>query len=388
MRRSANETMTTGSVVLLDRDGTINVERNYLSDPDDLELVPNAAAGLRRMQELGLRIAVVTNQSAIGRGYFDQARLDAIHVRLREILAKEGVSLDGIYVCPHTPDDACSCRKPASGLAEQAARELGFDPSEAFVVGDKACDVQLGQAVGATTILTRTGYGSEEEHLGNVWPDFVVDDLVEAAELIGSIAGPSARLRRHFLASVAAKHGVLERCETSILSASDVIVASLRSGGKLMICGNGGSAADAQHLAAEFVSLLDVRFPRPGMAALALTTDSSFLTAYSNDFDYAGVFERQVQALGRAGDVVLGISTSGNSENVVRGLRYASEHGMATIALTGGPGGVMGKLADVSIRVPSVKVQHIQEAHLAIEHVLTDLVERALFPPSDTGLPG
>lgn len=380
-----NETMTPSPVVFLDRDGTINVERNYLSDPDQVELLPNAAAGLRKMQELGFRLVVVTNQSAIGRGYFDQARLDAIHARLRELLANEGVSLDGIYVCPHTPDEACACRKPATGLVVQAVGDLGFDPSDGFVVGDKACDVQLGQAVGATTILTRTGYGSEEEQLEDAWPDFVVDDLAEAADLIGSIAGSSSRLRRHFLASVAAKRGVLARCETSILAAAEVIVSSLRSGGKLMICGNGGSAADAQHLAAEFVSLLNVRFPRPGMAALALTTDSSFLTAYSNDFDFAGVFERQVQALGRAGDVVLGISTSGNSENVVRGLQYGSEHGMATIGLTGGPGGAMGKLADVCIRVPSVKVQHIQEAHLAVEHVLTDLVERSLFSHDGTG---
>lgn len=377
--------MTTDSVVLLDRDGTINVERNYLSDPDDIELIPNAAAGLRMMQELEFRLIVVTNQSAVGRGYFDMARLDTIHDRLGELLADEGVLLDGIYVCPHTPDDACSCRKPASGLVEQAAAELGFEPSEAFIVGDKACDIELGQAVGATTILTRTGYGREEEHSGTTWPDFIVEDLVEAAGLIGSTAGLSTRLRRHVLASIAAKHGVLARCEPSILDAVDAIVASLRRGGKLLICGNGGSAADAQHLAAEFVSLLNVRFPRPGMAALALTTDSSFLTAYSNDFDFSGVFERQIQALGRSGDVVLGISTSGNSENVVRGLGYANEHGMATIALTGGTGGAMAKIADTAIRVPSIKVQHIQEAHIVIEHVLTDLVERALFPVGDPG---
>jgi phosphoheptose isomerase len=366
--------------VLLDRDGTINVERNYLSDPDGVELLPNAATGLRIMQGRGARLVVLTNQSAIGRGYFDEARLDAIHDRLRALLAAEGVDLDTkIYVCPHRPDDGCTCRKPAGGLVEQAVADLDFDPAEAFVIGDKASDIALGQRFGATTILVRSGYGRSEEENRSVWPDFVVDDLVEAAELVDQIAGAGWRIRRHVLADMATKQRLLEECEDSILAAADSVAGALRAGGKLLICGNGGSAADAQHLAAEFVSLLDTGFPRPGLAAIALTTDTSFLTAYSNDFEYAGIFERQVQALGRPGDVVLGISTSGNSKNVVRALQYAQEHGMKTVALTGGRGGAMVDVADVAVRVPSTKVQRVQESHLAIEHLITELVERALF---------
>src|SRR5690606_19689146 len=145
------------------------------------------------------------------------------------------------------------------------------------------------------------------------------------------------------------------------------------------ICGNGGSAADSQHLAAEFISVLTQDFLRPGLSAIALTTDSSILTASANDFGFEGIFARQVQALGRPGDVVIGISTSGNSKNVVKALEYACEHDMHTIALIGA-GGKMGEIAEVAIRIPSTVVQHIQEAHITVAHIICYLAERALFP--------
>jgi D-glycero-D-manno-heptose 1,7-bisphosphate phosphatase len=172
---------------LLDRDGTLIVERHYLASPDGVELLPGAVEGLRRLAEIGLGLVVVTNQSGLGRGYFDRATLDAIHERLRNVLARGGVTLDGIYVCPHTPEHGCSCRKPRPGLVRQAAADLGFDPAEAFVLGDKACDVDLGRAVGATTILVRTGYGDRMPADVRNRADHVTDDLREAADQIGSL---------------------------------------------------------------------------------------------------------------------------------------------------------------------------------------------------------
>lgn len=178
--------------------------------------------------------------------------------------------------------------------------------------------------------------------------------------------------------SAEVKMRVAESCGREILAAADEIVSCFRSGGKLLICGNGGSAADAQHMAAEFVSRLTVDFDRPGLPAIALTTDTSFLTAYANDHGYDGVFERQVQALGGPDDVLLGISTSGESKNVVLAVRQAREIGMRTIGLLG-TGGRLSGLCDVAISVPDDSTQHIQEAHLAIEHVICDLVELELF---------
>lgn len=174
---------------LLDRDGTINVERNYLSDPAQVELLPGAAEGLRKLSALGLGLAVVTNQSALGRGYFDQQQLDQVHRRLAELLQAEGAALPPVYCCPHRPEDGCACRKPRPGLVEQAARELGFEAAESFVIGDKPCDIDLGRQVGAITLLVRTGYGAQWARQGDVAADYIVDDLAQAADVIQSLLG-------------------------------------------------------------------------------------------------------------------------------------------------------------------------------------------------------
>lgn len=170
--------------VILDRDGTIIVERHYLSDPAQVELIEGAAEGVRHLQAMGLGLVVLTNQSAIGRGMFDAARLEAVHRRMRELLKAEGIQLDGVYVCPHRPEDACACRKPKAGLLERAASALHFDAGESFVIGDKACDMALGRQVGAVTLLVRTGYGAQVAEDSMVKADYIVDDLTHAARII------------------------------------------------------------------------------------------------------------------------------------------------------------------------------------------------------------
>jgi histidinol-phosphate phosphatase family protein len=174
---------------LLDRDGTLIVERNYLSHPDQVELLPGAIEGLRQLRQMGLGLVVVTNQSGIGRGYFDHQRLEEIHLRFQQLLQAEGVYLDRIYYCPHTPDDRCACRKPQTGLIQRAAAEFGFHPSDSFVIGDKPCDIELGKRVGAMTLLVRTGYGAEVAATDTVKPDSVVENLAEAAQVIQRSGG-------------------------------------------------------------------------------------------------------------------------------------------------------------------------------------------------------
>jgi D-sedoheptulose 7-phosphate isomerase len=169
------------------------------------------------------------------------------------------------------------------------------------------------------------------------------------------------------------------QCLDAIVSAAELIAEAFQNGHKLLLCGNGGSAADCQHMAAEFVGVLRKEFPRAGLPAIALTTDTSFLTAFTNDCGFESVFEHQVKALGRARDVLIGISTSGNSANVLRAIRAAKSIGMRTIGLAG-ERGELTAATDITISVPSSDTQHIQEAHLAIEHIICELVERALFP--------
>ena len=173
--------------VALDRDGTLIEEQHYLSDPDKVRLAPGAAQGLRLLREMGVGLVVLTNQSAVGRGFLDMARLELIHQRLLSLLEAEGVRLDGIYYCPHTPQDDCLCRKPSPGLMELAAAELGFDPKECFVIGDKPCDIELGQRVGAITFLAQTGYGAQVAREATASPDYTVADLQEAAQVIQRI---------------------------------------------------------------------------------------------------------------------------------------------------------------------------------------------------------
>jgi D-sedoheptulose 7-phosphate isomerase len=171
-------------------------------------------------------------------------------------------------------------------------------------------------------------------------------------------------------------------CMDDIVEAARVLVDALKGGGKMLICGNGGSAADAQHLATEFVSTLTLDNQRPTIPAIALTTDTSLLTAIVNDFGVEGMFARQVESLGAPGDVLIAISTSGNSANVVGAAETARDRRMRVVALTGEGGGKVAPLADVAIRVPSSVTAHIQECHLAIEQLLALLVEEELYPRS------
>jgi D-sedoheptulose 7-phosphate isomerase len=169
-------------------------------------------------------------------------------------------------------------------------------------------------------------------------------------------------------------------CLDDIVAASAILVDPFRAGRALLICGTGGSAADAQHLATEFVSALTLEHPRPAMRAIALTTDTSALTAIANDYGGDRMFARQVEAIGTEGDVLLAISTSGNSPNVLAAAQTARTSGIGVIALTGDSGGRLAPLADVAIRVPSTTTAHIQECHLAIEQLLALIAERELYP--------
>jgi phosphoheptose isomerase len=202
---------------------------------------------------------------------------------------------------------------------------------------------------------------------------------------INLLESAGERLRAHVKASIETKQLLLRECEADILAAATVITRALGEGRKLLLCGNGGSAADCQHIAAEFVGVLTRQSPRPGFPAIAMTTDSSILTASANDFGFEEIFFRQVQALGAPGDVVIGISTSGNSPNVLRALAYARENGMRTVGLTGASGGKMTAVCEVCVRVPSAVTQFIQESHLMVGHIVCDLAEQSLLA---AGLPG
>ncbi|ACS79041.1 D-glycero-beta-D-manno-heptose 1,7-bisphosphate 7-phosphatase [Maridesulfovibrio salexigens] len=170
--------------ILLDRDGTIIVDKHYLNDPEGVELFTNTAEGLKAMQNAGYKLLVTTNQSGIGRGYYSEKDMHAVNARMAELLAEHGIEFKAVYFCPHAPDQDCDCRKPAPGMFDQAIAEFGINPEECYVIGDKLCDVELGKARKAKSILVRTGKGLKEEPKCVGKADYIADDLLDAAEFI------------------------------------------------------------------------------------------------------------------------------------------------------------------------------------------------------------
>lgn len=175
---------------------------------------------------------------------------------------------------------------------------------------------------------------------------------------------------------IAENFKALAEMSADVVQVAELCTQALKAGSKIMFCGNGGSAADSQHLAAELVGRYKLN--RPAMNALALTVDTSILTAVGNDYGYDVIFSRQVEGVGRAGDVLIGLSTSGNSKNIVKAMLLAKTMGITTVALTGQGGGEMKEVADFCIAVPSMATNNIQEMHIAVGHLICELVEKEI----------
>jgi D-sedoheptulose 7-phosphate isomerase len=182
------------------------------------------------------------------------------------------------------------------------------------------------------------------------------------------------KIKEQILASVTMKETMVNNCIDDIESAANLMIQSIREGGKILWCGNGGSAGDAQHLATELMGGMTSHERKP-IPSVALTTDSSFITAWSNDTDFESIFSRQVQGLGIEGDVLVGISTSGNSKNVIAAIKQAKYKGLKTVVFTGKFGGMMKGMADVTIYVPSDDTQRIQEGHIMTGQIICGLIE-------------
>lgn len=193
-------------------------------------------------------------------------------------------------------------------------------------------------------------------------------------DIIASSLGKSAELKNKMIYS----------CTNDIIRGVDLIVSCFAAGKKLLLCGNGGSAADAQHIATEFVIRLSAERNRPALPAIALTTDTSYLTAGANDLGYERVFSRAVEALGREGDILMAVSTSGNSPNIVHAVQFANDRKLTTIGLLGGNGGTVRSLCTHSITIPSDDTQRIQEGHITAAHIICQLVEERMFGSTAT----
>jgi len=174
--------------VFLDRDGTLNEEVGYVNHLERFRLLPRVAPAIRLLNRFQFKVVVITNQSGVARGYFPESLVDLVHQKMHGLLRAEEAYLDGVYYCPHHPDQKCRCRKPEAGLVEAAMKELDLDRSQCYMVGDRGVDMEFGRRIGAKSILVLTGYGRGEwEYLGDQWeakPDHVAGDLYEAVQWI------------------------------------------------------------------------------------------------------------------------------------------------------------------------------------------------------------
>lgn len=367
--------------LILDRDGTLIVEKEYLSDPEQVELTPGVIPCLKRFQDEGWKIIVATNQSGVARGYFTLEDVEAVNKRTEAFLVIQGITIDHWLVDISSPDVQSSTRKPAPGLLLPLAHEIDF--SNSLVVGDKASDIGLGKALGANTCLVRTGYGSDTEAKAEIQADFVIDSLADlATEFLPDQPHSTELCQRrndHFDQIKRIVNAFTSDCADDISSAAQLLAAVFRDGKKLLLCGNGGSAADAQHLATEFVARLSADRERKALPAIALTTDTSLITAYTNDYSFDGVYDRQIQALGVAGDVLFAISTSGNSASIVKAAERAKAQGLYVVGFTGKNDSQLSAVADICIKVPCARTMRVQECHLMAYHIIADLVEEMLF---------
>jgi D-sedoheptulose 7-phosphate isomerase/D-glycero-D-manno-heptose 1,7-bisphosphate phosphatase len=385
--------------VLLDRDGTLIVDSGYVGSVDDVEFIPGSLQAVATLNAAGVPVAVVTNQSGVARGYFDLASVDQVHARIAEGLAEVGGHIDAWFFCPYHPDGvipaftrASADRKPAPGMALAAAAALDLDLRMSWVVGDSEVDVGLAHAVGARPILV----GPHDPR-----PDaLTLPDLAGAVEVIlGGRDVGAMPLRPRFPANRYESADAFGRDyaehlaraldtvdHTELDRAAKVINAAHDDGSALFACGNGGSASIANHLQCDHVKGV-----RVGTGLLArvqsLSTNVELLSAIANDVGYDAVFEYQLQSQARPGDVLIAISSSGRSPNIVRALEWAGSNGMPTIALTGFDGGPARSLATVSIHVDSRNYGIVEDAHQACMHLLAQYIRQSRMSEGEVAAP-
>lgn len=392
---------TPQAAVFLDRDGVINKEVGHLSRKEDLVLLPGAARAIRKLNQSGLLSVVVTNQPVIARGECSEPGLAEIHARLDTLLGREGAYIDRLYYCPHHPDKGfageradlkrpCACRKPAPGLLEEAARDLHIDFSRSWLIGDRTGDILAARRAGVRSILLRTGAAGLDGAYA-VKPDYTADSLEEACALIleepaARLAGKEAQLAdiEKYFKTLKETLDALDR--EALQGLLGLLLRAREEGRNIFVMGNGGSAATASHFVCDFNKGLR-REDGKNFRFICLNDNVPSLMAIANDLGYEAVFVEQLKSHLAPGDVVMGLSGSGNSANVVKALEYARERGAETVALVGYDGGRMKGLARHTVHVPLNDMQIVEDIHMILDHMSMRVVSRQDRPKARGGRP-
>lgn len=376
--------------VLLDRDGTIIADSGYIGSVDRVEFLAGAIPAIAALNHAGLPVAVVTNQAGVARGYFGIEDVHQVHKHMIGEMAREGAHADLWLFCPYHPDGivesfarASADRKPGPGMALAAAEALELDLTSSWVIGDSASDIGLARAVGARPL-----------HVG---PDaFPAPDVVSFPDLAGAarhiVAEAAVRrsastgsfpIRQYpdgasfgtaYAGELARVFGLIDM--TQVAAAATLLDDAYERGATVFVCGNGGSASIANHLQCDHVKGIRAG-TELATRVFSLSTNVELLSAVANDIGYDAVFEYQLQSHARAGDVLVAISSSGRSPNIIRALEWANSHGLHTLALTGFSGGAARELASVSVHVASQNYGIIEDSHQACMHLLAQYVRQS-----------
>ena len=380
--------------VVLDRDGTIIEDLGYVGSVDRVSLIDGAAEAIARLNAAGVPVAVATNQAGVARGYYQIADVRSVHAHLDGLLAERGAQVDAWLFCPYHPDGVVeeyarwsSDRKPAPGMALAAAHRLGLDLTRSWVVGDRESDVGLAHAVGARAV--RIGVHEEAPTVVTV-PDLaaavdhILRELASAPPFSPEDAFPQARYEsaylfaEHYAGELGQALGTVDLAAFD--RASKVLADAYDRDAAVFVCGNGGSASIANHLQCDHVKGVRVG-TELHTRVTSLATNVEILSAIANDIGYDAVFEYQLESMARPGDVLVAVSSSGRSPNIIRALAWAESHGMQTIAMTGFGGGEARTMAGVSIHVDAANYGIVEDAHQACMHLLAQYARQSRMAP-------
>ncbi len=382
--------------VLLDRDGTIIADHGYVGSVDRVEFLDGAIEAIAALNRADLPVAVVSNQAGVARGYFGIEDVHQVHKHMIEEMARHGAHVDLWLFCPYHPEGtvesfarASADRKPGPGMALAAAEALGLDLTSSWVVGDSAGDMGLARAVGARSL-----------HVGSVaYPAAEVLSFPDLAAAVRHILDdhnpsqptvrPSFPARQYadggsfgsaYAGELATAFGTIDML--AVTRAAELLNDAYDRDASVFACGNGGSASIANHLQCDHVKGVGNGTDLT-TRVFSLSSNIELFSAIANDHGYDTVFEHQLQSLARPGDVLIAVSSSGRSPNIVRALEWANQHGMHTIALTGFSGGAARELASVSVHVRSDNYGIIEDAHQACMHLLAQYVRQSRMTPDD-----
>lgn len=384
--------------VLLDRDGTIIVDSGYVGSVDRVEFIDGAIEAIAALNRAGIPVAVVTNQAGVARGHYGIDDVEQVHKHMIAELATHDAHVDLWLSCPYHPEGSVAAfarsswdRKPAPGMALAAADALDLDLTASWVIGDRDSDVGLARAVGATPLFI--GPAGHSEPGVSCFPDLATAVTHVLASHLDTPAHAPAHTEapkfpaRQFQGAQAyggAYVAELQRAFDTVdlaqvHAAAEILTDAYLRDGAVFACGNGGSASIANHLQCDHVKGV-----RNGTGLLnrvqSLSTNVELFSAIANDLGYEQVFTYQLESIARPGDVLIAVSSSGRSPNIVRAVDWANANGMRTIALTGFTGGDTRARAQVPIHVDSRNYGIIEDAHQSLMHLLAQYVRQSQMP--------